>query len=52
MSLVLLESGVAILTFLAGAEMRRQRMPWRAVLVRSLILFMGLTLAILLWRGV
>ena len=51
MTLILLEGGVAILTLLAGAEMRRQQVPWRTVVVRSLIVFAGLTGAILLWRG-
>jgi hypothetical protein len=51
MSFVMLESGALILTFLVGWEMRRQRLPWRSVLVRSLIMLGVLSAVIAMWRG-
>lgn len=51
MSFIVLESAAAILTFLIGLEMRRQHLPWRSVLVRSLIVLGVLTAMIGMWRG-
>jgi hypothetical protein len=51
MSFTLLESGAVILTLLIGFEMRRQRLPWRSVLVRSFIVLGIATGVIAMWRG-
>jgi hypothetical protein len=51
MSFLVLEIAAVVLTLLAGLEMRRQRMPWRSVLVRSVIVLAVLTTLIGLWRG-
>ena len=47
----MLEIGAVILTLLTGLEMRRQRVPWRSVLLRSLIILGIFTGAIAMWRG-
>ena len=51
MSLAIMETGAVILTLLMGLEMRRQKMPWRSVVVRLLIALGILTAMIVLWRG-
>ena len=51
MRFVTLEVAAIILTLLMGFEMRRQRVPWRSVVVRSLIALVFLTVMIALWRG-
>jgi hypothetical protein len=51
MSFVMMESGAVILTLLMALEMRRQQLPWRRVVVRSLIALGILTGMIALWRG-
>jgi len=50
-SLLLLEGGVAALTLTGAWQMRRQRLPWRAVITRSIILFSALTVMPFCWRG-
>jgi hypothetical protein len=52
MSFIMLEIGAVVVTLLAGLEMRRQRVPWRSVLVRSAIVLAVLTTLIGLWRGI
>jgi hypothetical protein len=51
MSLVLLEGGAIVLTLLVAMEMRRQRRPWRSVLIGSLVVLGIATVMILMWRG-
>lgn len=51
MSFIMLEIAAVVVTLLAGLEMRRQRVPWRSVLVRSVIVLAVLTTLIGLWRG-
>jgi hypothetical protein len=51
MSFAILETGAVVLALLMGLEMLRQRIPWRAVLIRSLIALAVLTLMIVFWRG-
>jgi hypothetical protein len=51
MSFVILESGALILTLPVGWEIRRQRLPWRSVLVRSLIMLGVLSALIGMWCG-
>lgn len=51
MSFAILETGAVVLALLMALEMLRQRIPWRAVLIRSLIALAVLTLVIGLWRG-
>jgi hypothetical protein len=51
MSFVMLQGAAVILTLLIGWEMRRQRMPWRSVVIRSLIVLAVLTGLIVAWRG-
>ena len=48
---MVLESAAAILTILIAMEMRRQRLPWRSVLIRSLGVLAVLTAMIVMWRG-
>ena len=52
MTLAILESGALVLTILMGMEMRRQRTPWRLVMIRLLIIFSVLSAMIVAWRGV
>lgn len=51
MSFMVLESGAVIVTMLVALEMRRQRLAWRSVLVRSLGVLGVLTAMIVMWRG-
>jgi hypothetical protein len=51
MSFALLESGALIVAVLTALEMRRQQLPWRSVVIRSLIVLAILTVAIAWWRG-
>ncbi len=51
MSFMVLESGAVVLTLLVAMEMRRQRLSWRAVLIRSLLVLGALTTMIAMWRG-
>lgn len=51
MTFVMMESGAVILTLLMGLEMRRQKVPWRSVVVRSVIALGILTAMIAMWRG-
>lgn len=51
MTFMTLESGVLVLALLIGWEMRRQRVPWRSVIVRSSIVFGLLTAVVVAWRG-
>lgn len=51
MTFMMLESGALAVTLLVGWEMRRQQMPWRSVIVRSLIVLGVLNAVIVAWRG-
>mgnify|MGYP007080211415 CR=1 FL=1 len=51
MNFLVLESGALILTLLAVLEMRRQRTPWRGVVLRAAIVLAVLTATIIAWRG-
>jgi len=51
MSFMELESAAIILTLLIAREMRRQRLAWRSVLIRSLGVLGALTAMIAMWRG-
>ena len=51
MSFMVLESGAVVLTLLVAMEMRRQRLAWRSVLIRSLLVLGALTAMIAMWRG-
>ena len=51
MTFVMLESGAVILTLLMGLEMLRQKVPWRSVMIRSVIALSILTAMIVMWRG-
>jgi hypothetical protein len=51
MILLLMESGALIVTFLMGWEMHRQRVPWRALIIRCAIALALMTSMIALWRG-
>jgi hypothetical protein len=51
MTFMMLESAAMVLTLLIGWEMRRQHVPWRSVIVRSLIALGVLTGVIVAWRG-
>jgi len=51
MSFVVLESAAIILALLVAMEMRRQRLAWRSVFVRSLGVLGALTAMIVMWRG-
>jgi len=51
MIFVMMESAAVILAFLMGWEMRRQKVPWRSVVVRSVIALGILTAMIVMWRG-
>jgi len=48
---MVLESGAVILTLLVAIEMRRQRLAWRSVIIRSLGVLAVLTTMIAMWRG-
>jgi hypothetical protein len=47
----MMESAAVIVTVLMGLEMRRQQVPWRSVVVRSVIALGILTAMIVMWRG-
>ena len=51
MSFMVLESAAIILTLLVAMEMRRQRLAWPSVLIRSLGVLGVLTAMIAMWRG-
>lgn len=51
MTFVMMESGAIILTLLMGLEMLRQKVPWRSVVIRSVIALGLLTAVIATWRG-
>jgi hypothetical protein len=51
MSFLVLECGAVILTLLAVLEMRRQRTPWRSVVIRASVVLAVLTATIVAWRG-
>jgi hypothetical protein len=51
MSFMLLESAAVVLTLLVAIEMRRQRLAWRSVVIRSLGVLGVLTIMIAMWRG-
>jgi len=51
MTFVMMESGAILLTLLAGWEMRRQRVPWQSVAIRSVLVLAVLTATIAMWRG-
>jgi hypothetical protein len=51
MTFVILESGAVVLTVLVAMETRRQRLSWRSVFLRSLIVLGSLTAMIVMWHG-
>jgi predicted Co/Zn/Cd cation transporter (cation efflux family) len=51
MTFLMLEGAALFLTLLVGWEMRRQRVPWRTVVIRSAMVLALLTVVIIAWRG-
>jgi len=51
MSFMVFEGGAVLVTVLVALEMRRQRLGWRSVLIRSLGVLGVLTAMIVMWRG-
>ena len=51
MIFIMLESGAVALTILIALEMRRQRMTWGSVFLRSLVVLGAVTCMIVMWRG-
>jgi hypothetical protein len=51
MTFILLEGGAVILVFLIVLEWRRQQLPWKRVVIRSVIILAVFTAIIGAWRG-
>jgi hypothetical protein len=51
MSFLLMETGVLLVVILIAWEMHRQQVSWPRVVVRSVLMFAGLTVLIAFWRG-
>jgi len=51
MTFMLLEGGAVVVTLLVALEWRRQQLPWRRVVIRSVIMLGVFTAMIGAWRG-
>jgi hypothetical protein len=51
MSFLVLGCGALVVTLLVVLEMRRQRTPWRSVVIRAAFVFAVLMATIVAWRG-